>query len=88
MIIYCAAHNAIGICLGAKVEVRLPHNPVIEVVRRRAVNPKILNYIQSGFAVLLIGFMLWIAFYDIGDWARSANSERKANVPIVFAPKK
>ena len=61
---------------------------LIEVVRRRAVNPKILNYIQSGFAVLLIGFMLWIAFYDIGDWARSANSERKANVPIVFAPKK
>ncbi len=61
---------------------------LIEVVRRRAVNPKILNYIQSGFAILLIGFMLWIAFYDIGDWARSANSERKANVPIVFAPKK
>ena len=61
---------------------------LIEVVRRRAVNPKILNYIQSGFAILLIGFMLWIAFYDIGDWARSANSERKASVPIVFAPKK
>lgn len=60
---------------------------LIEAIRRRAVHPKILNYIQSGFAILLIGFMLWIAFYDIGDWARSANSERKANVPIVFAPK-
>ena len=61
---------------------------LIEVVRRRAVNPKLLNYIQSGFALVLIGFMLWIAFYDIGDWARSANSERRANEPIVFAPKK
>ncbi len=61
---------------------------LIEVVRRRAVHPKILNYIQSGFALVLIGFMLWIAFYDIGDWVRSANSERRANEPIVFVPKK
>jgi len=61
---------------------------LIEVVRRRAVNPKILNYIQSGFAILLIGFMAWIAFYDVGDWIRNARSERRANEPIVFAPKK
>jgi regulator of sigma E protease len=60
---------------------------LIEIIRRRAVSAKILNYIQSGFAILLIGFMVWIAFYDIGDWVRSANSERKANVPITFAPK-
>ncbi len=61
---------------------------LIEMIRRRAVSAKILNYIQSGFAMLLIGFMVWIAFYDIGDWVRSANSDRKANVPITFAPKK
>jgi len=60
---------------------------LIEVIRRRAASPKILNYIQSGFAILLIGFMLWIAFYDIGDWYRSARSERVANEPIIFAPK-
>jgi len=60
----------------------------IEVVRRRAVNPKILNYIQSGFAILLIGFMAWIAFYDVGDWIRNSRSERRANEPIMFAPKK
>lgn len=59
---------------------------LIEVVRRRPVSPKLLNYIQSGFAVLLIGFMLFIAFFDTGDWIRSSRAER--NVPIVFAPKK
>ncbi len=58
---------------------------LIEVVRRKAASPRILNYIQSGFAVALIAFMLWIAFYDIGDWVRSGGRGRSE--PIVFAPK-
>ena len=59
---------------------------LIEIVRRRPVSPKLLNYIQSGFAVLLIGFMLFIAFFDTGDWIRSSRAERDQH--IVFAPKK
>lgn len=59
---------------------------LIEAVRRRAVSPRILNYIQSGFAVLLISFMLWIAFYDAGDWIRSSAKNRTHQV--LFAPKK
>ena len=35
--------------------------------------------------LLLIGFMLFIAFYDTGDWVRSARSDREE--PMVFAPK-
>jgi regulator of sigma E protease len=58
---------------------------LIEIVRRRPVSPKILNYIQSGFAVLLISFMLWIAFFDTGDWIRSAGKNRGHQV--IFAPK-
>lgn len=58
---------------------------LIELIRRRAASPKILNYIQSGFAVLLIGFMVWIAFYDIGDWVRSGGGARRQE--IIFAPK-
>lgn len=58
---------------------------LIEVVRRRAVSPRLLNYIQSGFAVVLITFMLWIAFYDAGDWIRSARKNRDHQ--IIFAPK-
>ncbi len=58
---------------------------LLELVRRRPVSFKLLQYIQTGCAALLIGFMLYIAFYDTGDWVRSARKDR--DVPIVFAPK-
>ena len=57
---------------------------LIEAVRRRPVSAKILNAIQSGFAALLIGFMIYIAFFDTGDWFRSARADR--DVPVIFAP--
>jgi regulator of sigma E protease len=59
---------------------------LIEAVRRRPVSPSILNRIQSGFAALLISFMIYIAFFDTGDWLRSAHADR--DVPVVFAPQK
>ena len=58
---------------------------LIEAARRRPVSPRILNYIQSGFALLLITFMVWIAFFDTGDWIRSARADREQKV--IFAPK-
>jgi len=45
---------------------------LLEVIRRRPVSARVLNGIQTGFAMLLIGFMLYIAFFDTGDWVRSA----------------
>ena len=57
---------------------------LIEWIRRRPVSARILNTIQSGFAALLIAFMLYIAFFDTGDWIRSARADRE--VPVVFAP--
>ena len=60
----------------------------LEAIRRRPVNAKFLNYIQSSFAIALIAFMVFIAFFDTGDWVRSANKDRKEQVPIVFAPVK
>jgi regulator of sigma E protease len=59
---------------------------LIEAVRRRPVSARILNYIQSGFAALLISFMVYIAFFDAGDWFRSAHADR--DVAVVFAPQK
>jgi regulator of sigma E protease len=59
---------------------------LIEVVRRRPVSAKLLNSIQSGFAILLIGFMVYIAFFDTGDWLRSVRADREQ--PVVFAPGK
>ena len=57
---------------------------LIEAVRRRPSSATILNYVQNGFAILLISFMIYIAFFDIGDWWRSSRAER--DVPVVFAP--
>jgi len=59
---------------------------LIEVVRRRPVSVRLLNIIQNGFAALLIAFMIYIAFFDTGDWIRSARADRA--VPITFAPAK
>ena len=50
---------------------------LIEAVRRRPVSARLLNVIQTGFAVLLISFMLYIAFFDTGDWVRSARDDRE-----------
>ena len=57
---------------------------LVEVIRRRPVSGKLLNALQSACAIFLIGFMLFIAFYDTGDWVRSAHRDQ----PVVFAPKK
>jgi regulator of sigma E protease len=59
---------------------------LIEAVRRRPVHAKILEKIQTGFAALLIALMIYIAFFDAGDWFRSSRAER--DVPVVFAPAK
>jgi regulator of sigma E protease len=57
---------------------------LIEVIRRRPVSAKLLNTIQSGFAVLIIGFMIYIAFFDTGDWIRSSHQSHEE--PVIFAP--
>ena len=59
---------------------------LIEWIRRRPVHAKILEWMQTGFAALLIAFMIYIAFFDAGDWFRSSRAER--DVPVVFAPAK
>jgi regulator of sigma E protease len=57
---------------------------LIEVIRRRPVSARLLNTIPSGFAVLIIGFMVYIAFFDTGDWLRSARADR--DQPVIFLP--
>jgi regulator of sigma E protease len=58
---------------------------LIEAVRRRPVSAKVLQYLQTACAVILIGFMLYITFFDTGDWIRSARKNHEE--PMVFAPK-
>jgi regulator of sigma E protease len=40
---------------------------VIESIRRKPVNIRILEFVQTGCAVLIIGYMAYVSFFDIGD---------------------
>jgi regulator of sigma E protease len=56
---------------------------LIEGVRRKPVNIKILEWVQTACATLIIGYMLYISFFDIGDLF-GKNSDRKT--PVKEAP--
>jgi len=56
---------------------------IVEGVRRRPISARIISAIQTGCAVLIIGFMLYIAAYDVQDlpWKRGRQAD------VKFAPK-
>ncbi len=58
---------------------------LIEGVRRKPMSARLVGAIQTSCAVLLIGFMLYIAFYDVQDlpWKRSKDKPPD----IRFSPK-
>lgn len=47
---------------------------LLEWIRRRPVNIRVLEVVQTGCAMLLIGFMLYVTFYDVGDLAGPESS--------------
>ena len=59
---------------------------VIEGIRRRPVNPKLLNAVQTSCAVVLIGYMLYVTFFDVQDLVPKRSKE-KAPPEVIFAPK-
>jgi len=40
---------------------------LVEAVRRRPVNMRVLEIVQTGCALVIIGFMVYIAFFDVQD---------------------
>ena len=40
---------------------------IIEAIRRKPINVRVLEVVQTACALLLIGFMLYLTFYDVGD---------------------
>jgi len=40
---------------------------IIEAVRRKPVNVKLLEWVQTACAMLIIGFMLFVTFFDVQD---------------------
>ncbi|MDB6068265.1 MAG: regulator of sigma protease [Pedosphaera sp.] len=58
---------------------------LLEAARRKPVSARILNALQTSCAVLLIGFMLYIFFYDVQElpWKQSKDKAPE----FKFAPK-
>ncbi len=44
---------------------------IIEAIRRRPVNVRILEGITTACAIVIIGFMVFIFFFDVQDWVKS-----------------
>lgn len=40
---------------------------IIEAIRRKPINVRLLEAVQTACALLLIGFMLYLTFYDVGE---------------------
>jgi regulator of sigma E protease len=55
---------------------------MVEGVRRKPVNVRILNWIQTGCAVLIIGYMMYVTFFD----AQDLRFRRQHKPEIRFAP--
>jgi regulator of sigma E protease len=60
---------------------------IIEAIRRKPINVRVLEIVQSGFAFLIIGYMLYITFFDVQDlpW-RGKTEEPPAELKFTPAP--
>ena len=58
---------------------------IIEGIRRKPLSARFLNAVQTSCAVVIIGFMVYIAFYDVQDlpWKRG----KEKPVDVKFAPR-
>jgi regulator of sigma E protease len=59
---------------------------LIEGIRRRPINIRVLETVQGACALLLIGFMLYVSFYDAQDLPWNSNHKAKFSVPAKPAP--
>jgi len=59
---------------------------LIEGVRRKPVNIKVLEWVQTACATLIIGYMLYISFFDIGDlFGRNGDEKSPGKAPAIAA---
>jgi regulator of sigma E protease len=59
---------------------------ILEAVRRRPLNLKLLEILQGACAILLIGFMLYVSFYDVQDLPWNSNQKPIFSSPAKAAP--
>jgi len=60
---------------------------LIEAIRRKPINVRLLEIVQTGFAALIIGYMLYVTFFDVQDlpWRRLKEAPTEE---LKFAPKR
>lgn len=61
---------------------------IIESIRRKPVNIRVLEVVQTACAVLIIGYMAYVSFFDIGDlFGRDADDETpRRSAPAQATP--
>ena len=57
---------------------------IVEGIRRRPVNARLIGYIQTACAMLLIGYMLYVTFFDLQD--STWRLKEKPAQEMKFAP--
>lgn len=60
---------------------------IIESLLGKPVNVRILEFVQTGFALLLIGFLLYVTFFDILDVPGQAEPKVPPEDEVRFTPK-
>ena len=58
----------------------------LEAIRRKPLNFKMLEIVQTAFVILLLGFMAFVTFKDVGDHVPDGNQAEESKSPVFHAP--
>lgn len=60
---------------------------IAESIRRKPLHPRMLEVVQTGCALLLFGFMIFVSLKDAGDWFRGGGDDGAKPDDIGWLPK-
>jgi regulator of sigma E protease len=59
---------------------------LVEAIRRKPVNLRVLEVVQTGCAVLIIGYIAYVSFFDVGDWFGDKRAKDTPNTSVSASP--
>ncbi len=59
---------------------------LVEAVRRKPVNIRVLEIVQTGCAVLIIGYIAYVSFFDVGDWLGDKRGDAAPAAEVQASP--
>jgi regulator of sigma E protease len=59
---------------------------IIEGIRRRPINVRILEFVQNGCALVIIGFMIYVTFFDVLDFGGGSGPKFRATPSAAANP--